>query len=104
MECMPSLEKVRISHIAMISAAKLKNSSAAVVALMILCQYDFLTEPYNVTIAHVLIKVRVGYLRMAVSLSRALSPFGPPLRWKRHKLVTNLASGSPPHLGPSLAI
>ena len=30
------------------------------------------TKPYNVTIAHVLIKVRVGYLRMAVSL-RALS-------------------------------
>ena len=28
----------------------------------------FLTEPHNVTIGHVLIKVRVEYLRMAVSL------------------------------------
>ena len=51
----------------------MNNSSTAVVALLLTeCHYDFLTEPYNVTIAHVLVKVKAGYLRMAVSL-RALS-------------------------------
>ena len=47
----------------------MNNSSTAVVALLLT---ECLTEAYNVTIAHVLIKVTAGYLRMAVSL-RALS-------------------------------
>ena len=47
----------------------MNNSSTAVVALLLT---ECLTEPYNVTIAHVLIKVKAGYLRMAVSL-RTLS-------------------------------
>ena len=52
-----------------IIAAQMNNSSTAVVALLMT---ECLTEAYNVTIAHVLVKVKARYLRTAVSL-RALS-------------------------------